>query len=517
MKSGDGAAHLARRIAAGETSAREAVAAHIERIRAVNTRLNAVVVPLFERALAEAAVADERRRRGDSLGPLHGVPVTVKESYDVEGTPTTAGVPARAGRLAAKDSAVVRRLREAGAIVIGKTNVSQLLLYNEADNPVYGRTSNPWADDRGPGGSSGGEGAIVAAGGSALGMGSDIGGSVREPAHACGICALKPTTGRLSLEGEADGWLFGDKGELLAQPGPLARTVADLALALRVLVAAEGQGPAASDVATRDPTAIPVRGLRVATYVDDGFFPAAPALRRATREAAEALRAEGAIVEELTPPATGEAIGIFLGILSADGGEGLEQALEGGRRDRRVSGLLQVAKLPAVVRPAAARAARLFGQARLAAAMGSIRRIPRERYPALLEQRERYKVRFFEVLDRGRFDAILCPPHALPALRHGASYFLSTAASYAMLFNLLGLPAGVVAATRVRPGEESDRAPSPDIVERAAAKVEAGSAGLPVGVQVAGRPWREDVVLTVMAALERHFRARPDYPQLAVR
>src|SRR3954452_16838754 len=505
----DGAEALVHRMAAGEVSAREVVAAHIDRIRVVNPRLNAVVVPLFEHAMAEAAASDERRRRSESLGPLEGVPVTVKESYDVAGTPTTAGVVARAGRVAAADSEIVRRLREAGAVIVGKTNVSQLLLYNEADNPVYGRTANPWAEDRASGGSSGGEAAIIAAGGSALGMGSDIGGSVREPAHSCGICALKPTTGRLPLEGEADGWLFGELGNLLAQPGPLARTVADLALAFRVLAPPRNDG----DVA-RGPTALGVRGLRIAMYVDDGFFPAAPALRRATREAAAALAEAGAVVEEFAPPDVTSAMRIFLGLLSADGGDRLVQVLERTRQDRRASGLLQVARMPALVRPALAKTVAFLGQRRLSGTMRSIQRIRDDRRSALLEEREHYRARFIEALDRSRFDAIVCPPHALPALRHGASYFLATAASYTMLFNLVGLPAGVVGATRVRKGEESERAPSRDIVERAAAKVEAGSAGLPVGVQVAGRPFGEDVVLTVMAALERRFRAGPDYPVL---
>src|SRR4051812_43085976 len=506
----DGAEALARRMAAGELSAREVVAAHIDRIRVVNPGLNAVVVPLFEQAMAQAAASDERRRRSESLGPLEGVPVTVKESYDVAGTPTTAGVVARAGRVAAADSEIVRRRREAGAVIVGKTNVSQLLLYNEADNPVYGRTATPWAEDRASGGSSGGEAAIIAAGGSALGMGSDIGGSVREPAHSCGICALKPTTGRLPLEGEADGWLFGELGDLLAQPGPLARTVGDLALAFRVLARPRNDG---IDVA-RGPTAIGVRGLRIAMYVDDGFFPAAPALRRATREAAAALAAAGAVVDEFAPPDVTSAMRIFLGLLSADGGDRLVQVLERSRQDRRVSGLLQVARMPSVVRPALANTVAFLGQRRLSGTMRSIQRIRDDRRSALLEEREQYRARFIEALDRSRFDAIVCPPHALPALRHGASYFLATAASYAMLFNVVGLPAGVVGATRVRPGEESDRAPSRDIVERAAAKVEAGSAGLPVGVQVAGRPFFEDVVLTVMEALEQHFRAGPDYPTL---
>jgi fatty acid amide hydrolase len=192
---------MARQIAAGAITSAELVEAHIRRIEAVNPRLNAVVVTRFEQARAEAAAADEARRRGDPLGPLHGVPITIKECFHVAGTPSTEGVGRFASELVAHDAPLVARLRRAGAIVLAKTNVPQLLLMHETDNPVYGRTQNPWDLERGPGGSSGGEGAIVASGGSPLGLGNDIGGSIRFPAHSCGICGIKPTTLRLTNAG----------------------------------------------------------------------------------------------------------------------------------------------------------------------------------------------------------------------------------------------------------------------------------------------------------------------------
>lgn len=150
------ASRLAQAIAAGELSAVEAVDAHIARIEEVNPRLNAVVVPLFDDARARAQQAD--RTPAGERGPLHGVPITVKECFDVTGTPSTAGLMARAGHRAETDAPLVARLRQAGAIIVGKTNVSQLLMYVESDNPVYGRTNNPWDAERSPGGSSGGEG-----------------------------------------------------------------------------------------------------------------------------------------------------------------------------------------------------------------------------------------------------------------------------------------------------------------------------------------------------------------------
>lgn len=508
------ASEIAILIARGDLSAAEAVEAHIQRIKEVNPDLNAVVFPLFDQARAEAAEADARRQRGEPLGPLHGVPITIKDSYDVAGTPTVVGLETRVGHRAAADSPLVARLRQAGAIVLGKTNAPQVLLYNETDNAVYGRTNNPWSLDRAPGGSSGGEGAIVAAGGSAMGLGSDIGGSVREPAHSCGVHGLKPTTGRLSLVGEADSWLFAGQEGVLAQPGPLARSVADLALAMQVL-AAPGQEAfdwSVPPVPWRDPAVVSLGSLRVAMYTDDGFFPAAPALRRAVEEAAEALRRRGAMVETFTPPEVLRAMGVYFALLGGDGGVNLRRLLAGSNMDRRIANLVQVAGLPGFLRPLAAGALEAFGQARLANLVRSIRSVSTGRYWDLVAERNRYRAEFLAKLDAGRFDAILCPPHALPALTHGSSHYLSSAASYAMLYNFLAMPAGVISITRVRPGEESDRPASRDVIERTAKQVEAGSAGLPIGVQVVARHWREDIVLAVMAALEEDFRTRPDYP-----
>ncbi len=186
------ATELATMIACGDLSSVEAVEAHIERIERVNPGLNAVVVKRYDAARAEARQADERRANGEVLGPLHGVPITIKESLDLIDTPSTFGLQSRGSILARQDDLYVARMRKAGAIILGKTNVAQLLYYIESDNPVYGRTNNPWNLDRSPGGSSGGQAAIIAAGGSPMGLGTDIGGSIRVPATFCGIAGLKP-------------------------------------------------------------------------------------------------------------------------------------------------------------------------------------------------------------------------------------------------------------------------------------------------------------------------------------
>jgi fatty acid amide hydrolase len=499
------ATEITRRVAAGDVSAAEVVEAHVGRIEAVNRRLNALVAGRFAEARAEARAADEARRRGEPPGPLHGVPVTVKEMFDVAGLPTTLGLPQRAGRVAAEDGPLVARLRRAGAIVLGKTNVPQLGMACEADNPLYGRTLNPWDERRTPGGSSGGEAALIAAGGSPLGLGSD-GGSVRQPCHSCGLHGLMPTPGRLTLRGHAPypPWVMD-----LVQPGPLARSVADLALALRVLCAPDPDVP---PVGLPDPAAVVVEKLRVGYYGDDGYFPASPALRRAVTEAARALRGVGAEVVEFRPPDVAEAVHLYWGRLFADGLAYLRRWLGRGERAWHVRALLQGAGVPTPLRRVSAW---LLGRAGRNMEAELLRAVPRRaitlaEYGRLVERQAAYRRRFLAALDEARLDALLCPPSGLSAVTHRCQYG-GLATSYTLLFNVVGMPAGVVAATRVRPGEESDRAPR-DRVSREARAVEAGSAGLPVGVQVAARPWREDVALAVLAALEGHFRARPGYP-----
>jgi fatty acid amide hydrolase len=508
-----GAADLAALIRDGELSALAAVTAHIRRIEEVNPALNAVVVPLFEQARQDARDLDRARAAGAALGPLHGVPITVKECFEVAGTPATLGIANRRGHLAAANGPLVARLRAAGAVVLGKTNVSQLLQALDSDNPLYGRTRNPWRLDRSPGGSSGGEAAILAAHGSALGLGSDLGGSLRVPAHCCGVSSLKPTAGRLTRLGCGDH----QRGQtvILDQAGPMARRVRDLALAMAVLAApgAERFDPAVPPVPWREPGDVAVTGLRVGFYADDEVFACAPAIRRTVDEAARALGARGVEVTAFRPAAAAAAE-LFLGLLGADGAAGKRRLLAGGARDQQLAVNMAAARLPGVVRSVLAGVAALGGQRRLAAALRAWGRRSVPAYWRLVDAALAYRQDFLAAMDAQRLDALVCPAFPLPAVPHGAVHRLIFAHSYCLLFNLLGVPAGVVAASRVGPGEESDRANSRDASEAVARRAERGSTGLPVGVQVAARHWREDVVLAVMNELEAHFQRQPSYPDL---
>lgn len=507
------ATELVESIRAGDVSAQEVVESHIRRVESVNPGINAVVIRLFDEARREAIEADERRSRGEELGPLHGVPVTIKEQYKVAGTESTVGVTGQAGRRYNTDCPLVARLRRAGAIVIGKTNIMQTLAGLECDNPVYGRSNNPWDPERSPGGSSGGEAAIISAGGSPLGLGGDLGGSIRVPAHFCGICGLKPTAGRLTNEGTPAHLFAMGQEAIIAQPGPMARSVADLGLAMRLLVAPPNtSGDLLPPVPWSDPARIDVSTLKIGFYEDDGFFPASPAIRRAVQEAAGALKALGAAVEPFDPPDVAEAVRLFMAISTADGGTSLKHLLGRDRPNRMLKVVLDGATAPRHLRPLIARYMESQGQRHVAFLVRNGGRRSAEEYWKLVDEKNTYIARFVKALDQGEFDAVIGPPYALPAVRHGNTEHLFVASSYATVYNLLGMPAGVVAATRVRAGEESDRPVGKDLAEQTARSVEAGSAGLPVGVQVAARHWREDLVLAIMAALEEHFRSGADYP-----
>lgn len=301
---------LARKIREKELSSVEVVRAHLEHIHTVNPRLNAVVFATGESAVKEARNADRRNaRRNPVLGPLHGVPFTAKDIFNTAGLPTTAGLRMMRSNVPDHDATVVARMRRAGAILIGKTNCPPAGAGEESWNSVHGGTRNPYDINRTPGGSSSGEAAIIAAAGSPLGLGSDSGGSIRMPAHYCGIAALKPTAGLIPVTGAYG--LPGGLTDPRSQVGPMARYVADLRIALKVLAGPDGVDSAV--VPVRAWTAPPLQGLRVAWYADDGMSRPTPSIAAAVKAASRALSAAGCNVTEERPPSLAEAWQITLG------------------------------------------------------------------------------------------------------------------------------------------------------------------------------------------------------------
>ena len=302
---------LARLIAVREVSAREVVDAHLRRVEDVNGAINAVVQVDAERALMRADQADAALARGERWGALHGVPFTVKDNIAAAGIPMAIGVPERAGMAAAMDATAVCRLKAAGGILLGKTNCPPWGGGIETDNELYGRTSNPYDLTRTPGGSSGGEAAIIAAQGSPCGLGTDSGASVRLPAHCCGLASIKPSAGRVPLTGVVDDeGQLGTLGDPRTQVGPLARSVVDVALLLSLVAGPDGRDGGVAPVGLGDPAGVALRGLRVAVQTQNELAVATAETVGAVEAAAAVLRAAGATAEHAVHPGGGHELTI---------------------------------------------------------------------------------------------------------------------------------------------------------------------------------------------------------------
>lgn len=292
------AGELATLIAVGEVSSREVVAAHLDRIAAVNDRVNAIVEVLSDQALAAADAADEHRSSGRPLGAMHGVPFTVKTNIDYKGSATHEGTVALKDLIAPSDAPVVERMKGAGGIAIGRTNMPDFGLRINTESSLCGATHNPWDHDRTVGGSSGGEGAAIATGMSPIGLGNDIGGSVRNPAYANGIASIKPSFGRIPAGNESAAMNSSLSAQLMLEQGILARRVADVRCGLETVMGAHRRDPFAVDA----PLVGPAVSRRVALVTDPEGGTTHPNVIEGVRRAGEALERAGYEVEEVSPP-----------------------------------------------------------------------------------------------------------------------------------------------------------------------------------------------------------------------
>lgn len=502
---------LIERLKRNEVSSREVLEAHLARIEDANPSVNAVIHRFDEAARDAADELDAARRRGESRGPFCGLPVSIKDSIDVRGAPTTLGIPSRRDRFPDQDAVVVRVLRERGAIPFIKTNVSQALLFHESDNPLFGQTLNPWDHSRSAGGSSGGEAAAIAAGMSPAGIGTDIGGSVRVPASFCGIAGLKPTSGRWSIRGCASA--IDGQEQIRSSCGPMARTARDVAY---LFLAADGPYHARHDpyvpaMKTGSPARVDVSKLRVGVFTDDDVMTPSPAQERAVSRASEALRARGVEVVPFEPPLGPDIAFLYFASLSSDGARTLKRQLNGDHAVRQLDLLRWLAWLPKPIREVTAAFAASQGEARLERLVRSSgeRRLPE--YWRLAVERDHYRAEVLAAWKKMGIDAVLCPTHATSALPHGASRDFWLGGALSIRYSVLDFPSGTVPVTRVR-SDEGIRIEDRDHLDRTAAAVDEGSDGLPVGVQIAARPFREDRVLALMIALEDALRDDPDYP-----
>jgi amidase len=434
----------------GSISSQELVQAHLDQIERRNPHLNAFTMVLADQARASARRADQ----GLKTGPLHGVPLTVKDSFDVTGSPTRLGSYFTPEAPAAEDSGVVARLRRAGAIILGKTNTPEFMASYETDNFLTGRTNNPWDVERTPGGSSGGEAAAIASGCSPGGVGSDAGGSIRLPAHFCGIAGLKPTPGRISMFGYRSGELAAG----IAVAGPMARSVADVRLLFEALAGYDDRDALSAPVPLNAQPKLD--GLRIGVMEQFYDVPVQAAVRTAVREAAKVLDGLGFAVDAFLPGGIERAPNLWSFFFSELPARAMRERIAG--REAEAHWTYTEGLERALERPPASG----WQVMESLAARDAMRR-------RLLEQMRKVPI-------------LLLPVSSIVAFRHRERRFetetkpigLFQAMMPMTAFNLLGLPALAV--------------PFGITPE-----------GLPVGVQLVARPWEEEVLLELGARLSQ--------------
>jgi fatty acid amide hydrolase 2 len=470
---------LAEKIRRREISPVELVEAHIERIRLVNPAINAVIAQRFEQARAEARAAEARVMATSDpreLPPLLGLPYTAKEYIMAQGMPLSAGIWSRRNVKADRDAETVVRLSKAGAILVGITNVPEGGLWMETYNDVYGRTVNPWDPKRSAGGSSGGEGAIVATGGVAFGLGADVGGSIRIPAAFCGTVGHKPT-GRMVPN---TGFWPQCEGELSAYLvcGPLCRRAEDVMPIMKVLAGPDGHDAVVKSWTLGDPSEVELRDVTVYPLETNGRTRVSTTHRRAIRDAALALEARGAKLGRLSLPRMKRAFAIWSAMMATAEGPSYAEVIGNGRPIAPARELLRLAMqrsrhtLPALA---------IIGLESIAS-----------RFPGRLEEAvadgKALQAELEEIL--GPRGVILHPPYSRPAPRHYAPMLTPFDFVCTGLFNVLELPSTVMPI-----GFDDD--------------------GLPVAVQVIGRRGNDHVTVAVAAELERAFggwqRANPTW------
>jgi Asp-tRNA(Asn)/Glu-tRNA(Gln) amidotransferase A subunit family amidase len=465
------AVELVALLAAKKLSALELAELHIQRIEQLNPHLNALVDFDLDRIRGQAIALDRSKA---PRGSLHGLPLTIKSSISVAGHLCETGSLFNKGRRPTNDAETVKRLRQAGAVILGTTNCPEFLMAYETDNRLYGQTSNPWDLTRTAGGSSGGESAAIAAGLSAGGLGSDGGGSVREPAHFTGICAMKPTPGRIPTAGH----LPNNTGPfaLLGTVGPMARTMADVTLLFRVLSGAFDVDPVAAPVSYRSSSAEALKQIRIGYFEDDGLVPVTAETRQAVQDAVHSLRRHGFHVEPFRPQSLEKARELWYTFFVRCGAMLLEPATRGRESDLSPTFLDFLAI--AHTHP------------------------PLPADELLIAWCETDIVRSQLLTEMRDFPILLSPVCSIPAFRHGErrwtlhdptgaprSLAYLDAMRFTQWFNLLGAPAAVVPIRR-------------------------SAEGLPIGVQLAGRPYADEEVLGIAAILEQDFGyTAPPMPQ----
>ena len=461
---------LAEMIRNKEVSSQEVVEAHIARIQKVNPIINAVVKDRFDQARAEAKHADETLKTipPEQVPPFFGVPCTIKECFQLTGMPNASGLVARKSLISKEDATAVARIRKAGAIPLGVTNTSELCMWYESYNKVYGRTNNPYNPKHIVGGSSGGEGAIIGAGGSPFGIGSDIGGSIRMPAFFNGVFGHKPTGTLVPATGQHP--IAENEALTYLATGPLARRAEDLMPILRIIAGPDGKDPSTREFKLRDPASVKVSGLNVINIPDDGVHKVSADLKSAQQKVADYLQSKGAMVKTIRLEKLKSSIDIWSSSIDSET-KTLFRTLLGEGKGKDISPLWELIKL-------------FFGASEHT--LPSIVLALIENLPRMLPSRMKKFVDMGKELQKELIELIgpngimLYPPFPSVAPRHNAPLFNPFQYAYTAILNIMTFPVTVVPL-----GLNKD--------------------GLPLGVQVASIPGNDHITIGVALELEKAF------------
>ncbi|XP_069498366.1 vitamin D3 hydroxylase-associated protein-like [Ambystoma mexicanum] len=492
---------LSRSLQDGSLTPDDVLYAYIEKAFELNKELNCLTDFLQE---CESQLQDLKTI--NQRGPLYGVPVSIKQSIYCQGYDSSCGLLQLHGVLDQQDSVLIQVLKKQGAIPFVKTNIPQSLISFESSNPIYGLTRNPLNQKKSPAGSSGGEGALIGGGGSIIGIGTDMGGSVRVPASFCGICALKPTAFRISAMGTSAP-IDGQTGVATVM-GPMGRNVEDLALCMRALLC--------EDMFRLDPTVPPIPfndevysssgRLRIGYYDTDDYFPATPSMRRVVRETKDLLEEAGhTLIAFSLPPMDRSISELFIQLFFADGASTFVRKFEGNLIDPNLHPVVSTCKLPVFIKrmlgvllkPWSPRIASFYTAMCKASSVEDLWKHQKKQ--------QDYCHAFISEWNRLELDVILCPVVG-PAFNIGMSAHLLASGCYTMQYNILNFPAGVVPVSTVT--EEDERQMKNyterqnDMWDRAMRKAVEGGVGLPLSVQCVALPWQEELCLRFMKEVE---------------
>ncbi|KAG2348084.1 amidase signature enzyme [Suillus weaverae] len=502
------ASEIVQRIAKGEWTSSQVLEAYIARSAMAQAEANF----LYEDARKRAKELDAEFASTKTLrGPFHGVPVSFKDQYRIEGYDATVGFTAWANNPGKKDACLVAQLRTAGAIIFVKTNVPQTMFAFECSNPVWGRTTNPWNNKYTCGGSSGGEAALLAMDGSAMGVGSDIGGSLRIPASYCGIYSVKPTAERVSSVG-TEGRLFTRPGfeAIRSSHGPMARSVQDCELFCKTIF---GQKDSFHQNIPVPYQAVELPSkLRFGYYLSDSMMESSPACKRAVLETVSALREQGHECIEFTSPLNASAMEVFLGLASSDGYKKMLLFL-----------VTLGPRLPSFVRNLTCWIVKtVLGDSLFSRFFSLAREKSVSEFTDLTDQRNKVTAAWYEqVWDKYGFDGIIAPVQSLPVIPHGGSTYLAPLAAATIMYNVIDSPVGTIPVTRVNPNTDQL---STDFVAGASGRSRLfdgrmylgknpaydpkAMEGMPVGVQLVGKKWEDEKVLAMMHVVDEALGPR---------